>query len=474
MNINNLIEEITEKVIYAINNKKQDFNVVSQKSNNSSAKHLILLFSGYPYDDKHISNIIQNILNISDQSIFILSPEMHNKFNSMVPHGRLISLDNYSELEAKYAESRFVLVPILPFAILGKLALLISSDPLTNIISRSVIEGKKLYTFHSDYILQSNSNIQSQIDDYKSQLNKLGILTISKEEYTSLIKNNYASNNLQKETSGDCKAITGECDACGSCPTKIQEAVEKILSQGASRIGTTLGTMQPDNRMAKYIDHTLLKPDATKEDVIKLCEEAKRFSFASVCINPSFVKLSHELLQNSTVKVCTVIGFPLGATTTISKVMETRDAIANGAEEIDMVINVGAIKAKQWDVVKQDIEAVREASTGYILKVILETALLTDDEKILSCDIAKNAGVDFVKTSTGFGPGGATEHDVALMRKIVGPDIGVKASGGIRDYDTAIKMIEAGATRIGASASVAIVQKKDSISVPQKFQTKSY
>ena len=179
-------------------------------------------------------------------------------------------------------------------------------------------------------------------------------------------------------------------------------------------------------------------------------------------------------MQNSTVKVCTVIGFPLGATTTISKVMETRDAIANGALEIDMVINVGAIKAKQWDIVKQDIEAVREASTGYILKVILETALLTDEEKVLACDIAKDAGADFVKTSTGFGPGGATEHDVALMRKIVGPDIGVKASGGIRDYNTAIKMIEAGATRIGASASVAIVQKKESIAQKKESQTKSY
>ena len=383
-------------------------------------------------------------------------------------------MNNYSSVETKYNESSFLLVPVLPLSILGKLALLISGDNLTDIISRALISGKEIYTFSSDYILQSNPKIQSQIIEYKEQLNKLGIKTISQEEYHKLFGNNYIYANNKKDNNGKCKALTSECDACGSCPSKIQEAVEKILNTGASRIGTTLGALQSDNHLAQYIDHTLLKPDATKEDVMKLCEEAKRYSFASVCINPSFVKLAKEQLQNSTVKVCTVIGFPLGATTTISKVMETRDAIANGALEIDMVINVGAIKAKQWDIVKQDIEAVREASTGYILKVILETALLTDEEKVLACDIAKDAGADFVKTSTGFGPGGATEHDVALMRKIVGPDIGVKASGGIRDYNTAIKMIEAGATRIGASASVAIVQKKESIAQKKESQTKSY
>lgn len=478
MNIKNLIEEITEKVISVINEQQQSSGISSQNKDSLSShetKHLIIIFGGYPYDDKHVSSIIQNIVNASSKSLFILSPEMHYRFNSIIPDDRLISLNNYSRVETKYTESSFLLVPVLPLSILGKLALLISGDNLTDIISRALIEGKEVYTFSSDHILQSNPKIQSQIIEYKDQLNKLGIKTISQVEYHKLLENNYIyANNKKDNNNGKCKALTSECDACGSCPSKIQEAVEKILNTGASRIGTTLGALQPENYLAKYIDHTLLKPDATKEDVIKLCEEAKRYSFASVCINPSFVKLAKEHLQNSTVKVCTVIGFPLGATTTISKVMETRDAIANGALEIDMVINVGAIKAKQWDIVKQDIEAVREASAGYILKVILETSLLTDEEKISACGISKDAGADFVKTSTGFGPGGATEHDVALMRKIVGPDIGVKASGGIRDYDTAVKMIEAGATRIGASASVAIVQKKDSTAAPKTPQAKTY
>ncbi|MCL5037017.1 MAG: deoxyribose-phosphate aldolase [Chloroflexi bacterium] len=210
--------------------------------------------------------------------------------------------------------------------------------------------------------------------------------------------------------------------------------------------------------MAGTIDHTLLKPDATREQVLKLCEEARKYKFASVCINPGYVKLCADALKGTVVKVCTVIGFPLGATTSVAKAMETRDAIANGAEEIDMVINVGALKAGNYDLALEDIKAVRDACRGKILKVILETSLLTDEEKIKGCELSKQAGADFVKTSTGFGGGGATVHDIALMRKTVGKYMGVKASGGIRDFETAQQMIKAGATRIGASASVAIVK----------------
>ncbi|MDQ7822125.1 MAG: deoxyribose-phosphate aldolase [Candidatus Eremiobacteraeota bacterium] len=213
-----------------------------------------------------------------------------------------------------------------------------------------------------------------------------------------------------------------------------------------------------NKELALMIDHTLLKPDATREDVIKLCKEAKQYVFASVCVNPGYVKLSAECLKGSPVKVCTVIGFPLGATTSVTKAMETRDAIANGAEEIDMVINVGALKAGNYDLVEKDIEAVVEAASGYLVKVIIEAALLTDEEKVMACKLSKRAGADFVKTSTGFGPGGATAHDVELMRQTVGKYMGVKASGGIRDFATAQKMIKAGATRVGASASVAIVK----------------
>ncbi|MCD4784495.1 MAG: deoxyribose-phosphate aldolase [Candidatus Eremiobacteraeota bacterium] len=213
-----------------------------------------------------------------------------------------------------------------------------------------------------------------------------------------------------------------------------------------------------NREVAKMIDHTMLKADTTRDQIIKLCEEAKKYGFASCCINPGYVALVSECLKGSPVKTCTVIGFPLGATTSMVKSMETRDAIADGADEIDMVINVGALKVGDYDLVRRDIEAVVNAASGKIVKVIIEAALLTDEEKIKACQLAKQAGVDFVKTSTGFGPGGATAHDVALMRQTVGKYIGVKASGGIRDFEKAQEMIKAGATRIGASASVAIVK----------------
>lgn len=210
--------------------------------------------------------------------------------------------------------------------------------------------------------------------------------------------------------------------------------------------------------IAKMIDHTLLKADATKEQIIKLAEEAKEYSFASVCVNPTWVKIAAELLKDSPdVKVCTVIGFPLGATTSETKAFETKNAIENGATEIDMVINVGALKDKQDDLVEQDIKAVVDAATGKaIVKVIIETSLLTDEEKKRACELSVKAGADFVKTSTGFSTGGATVEDIRLMRETVGPEIGVKASGGVRSREDALAMIEAGATRIGASSGVAI------------------
>ena len=211
--------------------------------------------------------------------------------------------------------------------------------------------------------------------------------------------------------------------------------------------------------IARYIDHTLLKADSTEKDIIQLCDEAKQYQFATVCVNPSWVKIAAKELKDSGVGVATVVGFPLGATTTFAKVAETRDAIASGATEVDMVINIGALKSKDEITVYQDIkQVVQAANRQAVVKVIIETGLLTYEEKKRACMIAKEAGADFVKTSTGFGPGGATVEDVQLMREVVGSQIGVKASGGIRDYASAKAMIEAGATRIGASAGVAIVQ----------------
>lgn len=210
-------------------------------------------------------------------------------------------------------------------------------------------------------------------------------------------------------------------------------------------------------QLAKYIDHTILKADATTEKVEQICREALENNFASVCINSCNVPLAAKLLKNSSVKVCTVIGFPLGAVSTAAKAFETEDAIKNGAEEVDMVINVGRLKDKNYEYVKQDIKAVVNAASGKALtKVIIETCLLTDEEKVMACKLAKEAGADFVKTSTGFSTGGATAKDIKLMRETVGNDMGVKASGGIHSYEDAMAMIENGASRIGASASIAI------------------
>ena len=209
--------------------------------------------------------------------------------------------------------------------------------------------------------------------------------------------------------------------------------------------------------IAAMIDHTLLKPEATPAQIEKLCAEAAEYHFASVCVNPVYIPLAARLLKGTGVKVCCVVGFPLGAIAPEQKAAEAASCAAMGAEELDMVIHVGAAKAGDWALVQRDIEGVVKAAAGHTVKVIIETCLLTDEEQVKACEAAKAAGADFVKTSTGFSTGGATTHDIALMRKTVGPEMGVKASGGIRDYETAMAMIEAGANRIGASAGIAIV-----------------
>jgi deoxyribose-phosphate aldolase len=248
-----------------------------------------------------------------------------------------------------------------------------------------------------------------------------------------------------------CHSLLYEC-----CPDRLRG----VLDAGATRLGLHATGGAPGG-VASMIDHTLLKPDATRKDIEALCREAAEYKFASVCVNPTWVALCARLLRNSRVKVCSVVGFPLGATTADAKHFETRRAIFDGACEIDMVINVGALKSGDLRVVERDIEAVtgpcREA--GAVSKVIIEAVLLTDEEKITACTLAKAACADYVKTSTGFGPGGATAHDVALMRRVVGDDMGVKAAGGVRDLEALKAMVAAGASRIGASAGVRIVQE---------------
>ena len=243
----------------------------------------------------------------------------------------------------------------------------------------------------------------------------------------------------------------------------LERVVEQITRQVISRLQGQQEVPGAARAVARLIDHTLLKPDATREQVIQLCAEARQYRFASVCVNPVNVALCAQLLSGSGVPVCTVVGFPLGAAPTEVKVFEAQQAIDAGATEADMVIDIGALKSGAYERVKRDIASVARAchARHVILKVIIEAALLTDEEKVVACQLAMAAGADFVKTSTGFGPGGATVDDVALMRRVVGPAIGVKAAGGIRTYADAQKMVAAGATRIGASSGVKIVQEAE-------------
>lgn len=240
------------------------------------------------------------------------------------------------------------------------------------------------------------------------------------------------------------------------CPTGLE-----VLTMAHPNI---VGLSNTDNiaakDLARIIDHTYLKPDGDRTQIEKLCAEARKYKFASVCVNTTMVHLASELLKDSGVRVCAVIGFPLGAGTTASKVFEAQEAVRCGASEVDMVINVGALKSRDYALVEYDIRKVVEgvAAEGTLVKVIIETCLLTDEEKVIACALSKAAGAHFVKTSTGFSKGGATVEDVALMRRVVGPEMGVKASGGIRDTETAIAMVKAGASRLGVSASVAIVE----------------
>jgi deoxyribose-phosphate aldolase len=258
-------------------------------------------------------------------------------------------------------------------------------------------------------------------------------------------------------------AACPNCTGCGHCVSRQSDAVRAVISgvPGGARVTTSLGVSGVPADIAKMIDHTLLKPDATYAEVDKLCDEARQYGFASVCVNPYFVKRCADKLRGASALVCTVIGFPLGMTPREIKALEARRAIRDGAREVDMVINIGALKSGDHNAVYEDIRLVAEVAHegGAILKVIIETALLTDEEKVAACVLSKKARADFVKTSTGFSKGGATEHDVALMAKAVDYKLGVKASGGVKNADDARKMIKAGATRIGASVGVRIAQE---------------
>ena len=280
--------------------------------------------------------------------------------------------------------------------------------------------------------------------DYRGPVKLTDLQRIIAEEVSAALTRGQAARCV-------CHSVVHDC-----CPDRVRG----ILDAGASRLGLYAGGPVPSD-VASLIDHTLLKPDATREEIETLCREARELNFATVCINPAWVALSARTLRGSRVGICSVVGFPLGATTSDVKQYEARRVIYDGATEVDMVINVGALKSGDLRTVEADIAAVVACcrDCGVLSKVIIEASLLTDEEKISACTLAKAAGADYVKTSTGFGPGGATVADVALMRRVVGPDIGVKAAGGVRDYDALKSMVTAGASRVGASAGVKIVKE---------------
>lgn len=257
-----------------------------------------------------------------------------------------------------------------------------------------------------------------------------------------------------------CKAGKGECTGCGWSIGRRPDDVRKIVDLGAHRVSAAPGLQGVEVRadLARYIDHTLLKANVSRDELKKLCEEAAKYKFASVCVNAANVAFCARELRSSGVPVCAVVGFPLGAMTSSAKAFETREAIRDGAQEIDMVLNIGALKSKDYATVTEDIRGVVQAAGSHKVKVILETGELSRDEKVIACALSKVAGAAFVKTSTGFGPGGATAEDIAMMKAVVGEELEVKASGGVRTADDVDTMIKAGATRIGASASVAIVR----------------
>ena len=308
-------------------------------------------------------------------------------------------------------------------------------------------------------------NSQNVTEENKMDLSSTDISQIAKKVGELLNTHNPSA----QPNSADHCATDMICQ-CGICVERQPETIRQFIDYGVDRIGfhNATGAACVPEDIGKCIDHTLLKPDATEEDIKKICAEARDFQFASVCISPSYIPLAAKELAGTNVKVCTVVGFPSGAHMPEIKAMETRRAIRDGATEIDMVINIGALKSSNDDLVYRDIRMVCEACEdgGAISKVIIEAALLTDDEKVRACKLSKKARANFVKTSTGFGPGGATSEDVALMSKVIADaGIGVKAAGGIRSYEDAQKMVSAGATRLGASAGIKIVHESKELTV---------
>ncbi len=474
---NEMIQKITEEVMRKLDQDnlapKQQFDSNLQTSNRkinytiaSGNSALILLCGG----NKEINEVMHQIEKISKSytNTYIVMTRAAIKIIGLpdirqVSEGATIITD-YSEQFFDNILSRVdvIYVPILSLNTAAKVAALNADSLGTITLVFGLMYGKPVIAaYDSIYCCQIEKDqvppaMNRRIEGIIDQLRTMGIKIVDVHQITDQEPSPYIP------TTSDRSYTIGTSGKEIGLDGKSQAAVKALVNGGATRITSETGINGYDMELAQYIDHTNLRADATEEEIKQLCEEAATYKFASVCINPTNVAKAAKYLKSSSVKVCTVIGFPLGATTPTVKAIETRDAVANGADEVDMVINVGALKSGNDDLVREDIQAVVNAAAGKaIVKVILETALLTKEQIVKGSLLTKLSGADFVKTSTGFSTAGALVEDIALMRKTVGPEMGVKAAGGIRTHEIAEQMINAGATRIGASASIAIVKGTD-------------
>lgn len=469
MNLDETIEKITKEVL----NKIQGSNInIPSMSGSANRKNILVILTGSDWQINKVFTYLK-MLSTTNNLTFILSKSAEKiiggaRVQAEFSNPKIIfSSDSY---KAKDLTNQFdiIIAPTMTLTTISKLSNLIGDNLITNILIQGLISNKSIVATKDTLLhdgMETTLSFQHTINSYINRVSSYGVIVVNVDDLyslnlDSLVKtgSHFTGETFYKTMLSKCSADSLECSACGLCISRTPERVKEIVDSGAARVSSSVGVKNVASNIARYIDHTLLKPDVKEEQIKKLCEEAKEYQFASVCVNPGWVKLSAELLKGTPVKVCTVVGFPLGATSTEAKVAETIQAIKDGADEIDMVINVGALKSGKFDFVREDIRRVKQACGNILLKVILETCLLTDDEKIKACELSKEAGADYVKTSTGFGSGGATAADIALMRSVVGPSMGVKASGGIKNAKIAQEMLRFGATRIGASASVEIVK----------------
>jgi len=469
MDSDELVRRITTEVLRQLDDSGTQPAVPRAAGAGDGGRALVLL-TGSQVHLQAVLAQIGHIADISSATTVVLSPSADKMIGmpavrTAAPEARVL-LDG--DVDTLLTGADAIYLPSLSLTGASKMAHL-QPDSLVCILGiYGLMRGLPVYASRDSLIPQEvgpgplPGGVQRRLDALLGELAEMGVQLRPLSQLTAAGTAPVVATTAPAAAHSGCaEKHADECDGCGNCVTQRPNTVAKLVSSGAERVAATVGTGSVPGGIAGAIDHTLLKPDATEAQVRKLCDEAKQFIFASVCVNPSWVSLCAELLASSPVKVCTVIGFPLGATTPTTKAIETRDAVANGADEIDMVINVGALKSSDDERVLRDIEAVVDAARGRaIVKVILETSLLSREEKIRACQLCKQAGADFVKTSTGFGGGSATVEDIALMRQTVGPEMGVKASGGVGDLETAQAMVKAGATRIGASASVAIATGK--------------